>query len=243
MYILQDTPPHIAEMVISYSSCNRYATDTDVPYAFTTLKSLSKFWKLPLILGTINTGVTFQDHCTAKTLSGTVHFYSPLFHNSAFLLRSQWCLDLRWLTLDTCLQDTYQICCMSLLVFQADNRPASHENTLVHFYSHLASVHLSAAATAKRSISEHGIWMKSAWLQVQWCSFPDSIWVEKFPASFWLLICAELLFCLLLLCMCNTRFELLSISPCAFFCWTLLLLLHCPTHSNTTRLHIYATHN
>lgn len=69
MYILQNTPPHTAEMVSSSSSWNRYSTDTDVPYAFTTLKSLSKFWKLSLILGSINTAVTFlcKMHCQAQS--------------------------------------------------------------------------------------------------------------------------------------------------------------------------------
>jgi len=80
MFILQNTPPYIAEMVISCCSWNRYTTETDVLCALTTLKSVSKFWNLSLILESINAGVTFQEQNTAKHLVR----YSPHFCNSAF---------------------------------------------------------------------------------------------------------------------------------------------------------------
>lgn len=68
MFILQNTPPYVAEMVVSCCSWNRYTTDTDVLCVFTKLKSVSKFWKPSLILESINTGVTFQEQSTAKHL-------------------------------------------------------------------------------------------------------------------------------------------------------------------------------
>lgn len=111
-------------------------------------------------------------------------------------------------------------------------------------YSHLASVHLPTAATAERHNPEQGTrgyWMKPSQSEILRCSFPDSIRVAESSTSFWLLICAERLFCPDHLFMCNAGFELLPICFQAFLCWMLLLLLHC-LHSSPTSLHTYA-HN